>query len=88
MSTVLLKVPATDFASQMAIMREWLNDHGYEPLRFAYDGPSDDVFVIRLDFSRSEDAEAFAQRFSGPAIRNGGEEADPEIVHHPTRANA
>ena len=80
MSTVLLRVPATAFASQMAMMREWLNDHGYEPLRFAYDGPSDDVFVIRLDFSRGEDAEAFAKRFSGQAIRNGGGETDPEIA--------
>jgi hypothetical protein len=75
-----LSVSATAFASKMAMMREWLNDYGYEPLRFAYDGPSDDVFVIRLDFSGGEDAEAFAQRFSGQAIRNGGGKTDPEIT--------
>ena len=80
MSTVLLRVPAAAFASQMAMMREWLNDHGCEPLRFAYDGASDDVFVIRLDFSGGDDAEAFAKRFRGQAIRNGGEETDPEAT--------
>lgn len=80
MVTVLLRVPATAFASQMAMMREWLNDHGYEPLRFAYDSSSDDVFVIRLDFSGGEGAEAFAKRFSGQAIRNGSKETDPKVT--------
>src|SRR5271157_4286069 len=76
MYTVLVKIAAAGFAFRMAMMRGWLNGHGCEPIRFAYDTSNDDVFDIRLDFSQGEDAEAFEKCF-GAERRNvsGKEEA-------------
>ena len=70
MYTVTLKVPVAAFASQMAMMREWLNDRRCEPSRFTYDPSGDNVFALRLDFSRGEDAEAFGKRFDAERAGN------------------
>jgi len=64
MRTVAVRLVATDFAKEMALMRDWLDRHSYVPTRFIYDQADDEV-VVSVEFPNERDAEAFAIRFDG-----------------------
>jgi hypothetical protein len=64
MRAVAVRVADADFAQHMALMREWLDSHCFEPTRFIYDQANDEV-VVSVEFPNEGDAEAFAIRFDG-----------------------
>ena len=64
MRTVVVRVGDADFSNQMAEMREWLDRHRYEPVKFTYN-QSDSGLVISVEFPDPVEAEAFATRFDG-----------------------
>ena len=64
MRTVTVRMRASDLAHQMAVMREWLDRHRYEPARFVCDQQGDGVDVS-VEFPDDQEGEAFASRFGG-----------------------
>ena len=64
MTTVLIRVPTGELSKKMASMREWLNEHRYEPSKFTCDQYRS-IFAVCVDFSNDGEAEAFKSRF-GP----------------------
>jgi hypothetical protein len=64
MRTVVVRVGDADFSNQMAEMREWLDRHRYEPVKFVYN-QIDGALVISVQFPNAGEAEAFATRFDG-----------------------
>jgi hypothetical protein len=48
----------------MTEMREWLNEHRFEPSIFTYE-PHGNIFTILLKFNKDAEAEAFKRRFDG-----------------------
>jgi hypothetical protein len=62
--TVVVQVDDLELASQMAAMREWLDDHHCTPTRFVYDQTAD-ALVVAVEFPEDGEAEAFATRFNG-----------------------
>ena len=63
MTTVLIRVPTGELSEKMAGMREWLNEHRYEPSKFTCDQYGS-IFAVCVDFSNDGEAEAFKNRFS------------------------
>jgi hypothetical protein len=64
MRTVIIRVSGEDFSTAIATMRDWLEQHGYEPIVYRYD-QDDDTIVVSVDFAVDAQAEAFAKRFGG-----------------------
>jgi hypothetical protein len=62
--TVVVQVDDRELASQMAAMREWLDDHHCAPTRRVYDQTAD-ALVVSVEFSEDGKADAFATRFNG-----------------------
>lgn len=63
MRTVIIKLPPeTDFSSEMAGMREWLDKHRCAPSTFKYHLEQESV-VIKVEFNNDEEAEIFKQYF-------------------------
>ena len=62
MRHVLIRLRAADLATEMAEMREWLDQHKYEPAKFMCDRCGD-LLVIRTEFDNDTEADAFEQRF-------------------------
>src|SRR5690349_15976836 len=55
---------AADLAATMTAMRVWLDDHQFEPSRFACDR-APGWFLICVDFNNYDEAQAFKSRFGG-----------------------
>jgi hypothetical protein len=64
MRTVVVRVGDADFSNQMIEMREWLDRHRCDPVKFVYN-QSDSGLVISVEFPDPVDAKAFAARFDG-----------------------
>jgi hypothetical protein len=62
MRTVVVRMGDADFSNQMVEMREWLDRHRYEPVKFTY-SQSDSGLVISVEFPDPVEAEAFATHF-------------------------
>jgi hypothetical protein len=58
-----------DLAAEMAEMRTWLDEHGYEPSIFHYQHRPDGL-VILVGFEIAIEAGAFAKRFGGRVIES------------------
>ena len=63
-----IRVGDSDLAGQMMRMREWLDNHRFEPAVFRYDHVDSSV-VIRVDFALEDEAAAFAFEFHGKLLR-------------------
>jgi len=64
MRSVTVRLRATDFATRMKIIGDWLSANRYEPVRYKYDH-SDDYVLVTVDFPGEVAAEEFAARFDG-----------------------
>jgi hypothetical protein len=64
MSTVEMSVRTGDLSAAMAEMRIWLDERRFEPAGFSCHDAGAGV-VIRVDFTLTTEAEAFAGRFRG-----------------------
>ena len=65
MRTIIIKLPsAVDLSSEMAGMREWLHSHSCVPSSFKYDLDEEST-IIRVGFSKEEEAEIFKIHFHG-----------------------
>jgi hypothetical protein len=64
MRRVTIRVLAGDLARAMAVMREWLDLNGHEPIAFDCRKREAQV-VLSVDFSTGVAAESFAERFGG-----------------------
>jgi hypothetical protein len=61
---VVIRVSDANFSNQMVEMREWLDHHRYDPVKFFYN-QTDSGIVISVQFPDAQEAEAFAARFDG-----------------------
>jgi hypothetical protein len=66
--TVVVQLDKRELASQMAAMREWLDDHHCAPTKFVYDQTAD-ALVVSVEFPNQLEAEAFATRFNGQELQ-------------------
>ena len=64
MRTVTIALRGADFAVEMVKMRAWLDQHMFEPAKFAYKQDREAVF-ISVDFLNDHHAEAFKSHFDG-----------------------
>jgi len=64
MRSVTVWLRATDFATKMKIIGDWLSANRYEPVRYKYDH-SDNHVLVTVDFPGEVAAKAFAARFDG-----------------------
>ena len=64
MRTVVVQFDNRELASQMAAMREWLDNHRCAPSKFVYDQTAD-ALVASVEFPEDGEADAFATRFNG-----------------------
>ena len=64
MPIVVVRVGDADFSNKMVEMREWLDRHRYEPVKFVFN-QSDSGLVISVEFPDAVEAEAFATHFDG-----------------------
>jgi hypothetical protein len=64
MRTVEIDLRSSELSGAMAEMRMWLDERRFEPSSFCYREAMTSV-LVRVDFKVSEEAEAFATRFSG-----------------------
>jgi len=65
MRTIIIKLPAAaDLSSEMVEMREWLDSHSCAPSSFEYD-LEHDCTIIRVRFSKEDQAELFKRHFDG-----------------------
>jgi len=62
MRTAIVRVSDAKLSDRLAGMREWLDRHHYEPVRFVYDH-AENALVISVEFPNERQAEAFAMRF-------------------------
>jgi hypothetical protein len=53
-----------DFGGRLTAMRLWLDEHRFEPSTFTY-FYLDPGMMVRVSFSISDEAEAFAEKFGG-----------------------
>jgi len=68
MYTILIRVPASNLAAEMAAMRKWLDKRKCEPLAFQCNRYRD-IVAVCVEFERNTEAEAFKARFDGPKRR-------------------
>jgi len=68
MCNVLIRLGVLDLAIEMAEMREWLEQHKYEPRKFKCDR-NGDLVVICAEFDNDGEAHAFERRFDTPEGR-------------------
>jgi hypothetical protein len=61
--TVVVQVDDRELASQMAAMREWLDDHHCTPTRFVYHQTAD-ALVVSVEFPEDGEADAFSRHFN------------------------
>jgi hypothetical protein len=64
MRTVVVQLGDADFSNQMAEMREWLDRHRCEPVKFVY-SQNERRLVIWVEFPDPAEVEAFAAHFDG-----------------------
>jgi hypothetical protein len=64
MHTVTVRLSGDDFSTEIARMRDWLEQHRCEPTAYRYD-QNDDTVVVSVDFAVDTQATAFARRFDG-----------------------
>jgi hypothetical protein len=62
MSSVTVRIRATEFSATMTAIGEWLDANRYKPTRYKYDHEEDAVLVT-VDFPAEVAAEAFAMCF-------------------------
>ena len=73
-----------DFSAQMSSMRSWLDARGCSPSKFDYDSTGETV-IVKVEFSKDGEAEAFKQRFDGTAEnlhRLQSQSAVSGLAHH------
>jgi len=68
MYTILIRVPASNLAAEMAAMRKWLDKRKCEPLAFQCNRYRN-IVAVCVEFERNTEAEAFKARFDGPKRR-------------------
>jgi hypothetical protein len=61
MHTIGIRLPAAEMATELAAMRKWLAEHGYEPAKFSYNRYGNTVSVY-LTFEEEAAAKAFRSR--------------------------
>ncbi len=64
MRNVEMRLPPQELSGTMAAMRIWLDERRFEPSSFTCHDLGDGM-LVRVDFKVAEEADAFAQRFSG-----------------------
>ena len=64
MRIAIIRVSDAKLSYRLAGMREWLDRHHYEPVRFVYDH-AENALVISVEFPNEWQAKAFATRFDG-----------------------
>jgi hypothetical protein len=78
MSVVEIRLTATELSREMGAMRIWLDQHRFEPSGFSC-LDDENAVVVRVQFKRADQAEAFATRFggraNGPSARDDIEES-------------
>jgi hypothetical protein len=67
MTSLTVRVPASDLARDMVVMREWLDFNKCAPTRFDC-GSNGVEIVLFVGFSAGVAAEGFARRFGGEII--------------------
>jgi hypothetical protein len=65
MSTVEMQLQPSELSAAMAEMRIWLDEHRFEPSVFSCRGANGAGVLVRIGFKVTEEAEAFADRFTG-----------------------
>ena len=64
MQTVEVRIAAAELPTQMATMRNWLNEHRFEPSSFACIETAAAI-AVSVAFADAGAAMAFAERFAG-----------------------
>ena len=64
MRIAVIRVSDANLSDRLAGIREWLDRHRYEPVRFIYDH-TENALVISVEFPNEWQAEAFAMHFDG-----------------------
>jgi hypothetical protein len=67
MHTVEIDLESADLRVQMNEMREWLDERHFEPILFNWDRSGGEM-LLSVAFKLAEEAQAFANRFSGRLI--------------------
>src|SRR5947207_6779075 len=60
--TIVIRVPKSEFSSQMAEMRKWLAKHRFDPSQFR-SKPYENIVSVYVQFDNDHEAEAFKARF-------------------------
>jgi len=63
MSAVEIRLNAGDLSREMSAMRFWLDEHRVDVSGFSCSHREDHV-VVRVEFARTQEAHAFADRFA------------------------
>jgi hypothetical protein len=66
--TVQIRLGEDGLVARMSQMREWLDNHCYEPDLFQYRMEARGA-VLRVDFKFPNEAMAFAEAFGGSVLR-------------------
>jgi hypothetical protein len=67
MMTVEVPVPTDDISTPMRNMRQWLDDMRFDPSSFTLREIAGH-FVVRVRFTSTSEAGAFAERFAGRVL--------------------
>ena len=62
MQTVIIRRRGIDLSAEMAAMRAWLDENGWDAAKFTHERYGE-MTIISADFATEAQAEAFAQRF-------------------------
>jgi hypothetical protein len=67
MPTVEIRLTPADVAARLEEVRRWLDARGIKSAKFTSTGSSNEAVVL-VEFGSSNDAEEFAQEFSGRLV--------------------
>jgi hypothetical protein len=62
MYTIGIRLPAADMAAELAAMRKWLDEHGWDPTKFEYNRYGNTLSVY-VTFEQEAAAKAFRSRW-------------------------
>ena len=63
MRDVTAQIPVFQITKMMRAISRWLAARGVVPAVFRYDTREDEMLVVRIEFAKDDDAEAFAGAF-------------------------
>ena len=69
MRKVTLRIRPSQTEKMMRAVSRWLEAHGVMPAIFHYDTRDDEMLVVRMDFARDDEANAFAGAFCKATVR-------------------